>query len=63
MQLPVYNELHVAGRLIDADVLFMAIAAPIRWSLVGDGLPGFAENIFARHPLSGLREKSAPERQ
>jgi peptide/nickel transport system substrate-binding protein len=52
-----------AGRLIDADVLFMAIAAPIRWSLVGDGLPGFAENIFARHPLSGLREKPSLERQ
>ena len=52
-----------AGRLMDSEVLFMAIAAPIRWSLVGDGLPGFTENIFARHPLSGLREKSTPERQ
>lgn len=52
-----------AGRLIDGDVLFMAIAAPIRWSLVGDGLPGFAENIFARHPLSGLRERPSLERQ
>lgn len=52
-----------AGRVIDSEVLFMAIAAPIRWSLVGDGLPGFAENIFARHPLSGLRDKPAPERR
>ena len=52
-----------AGRLIDEDVLFLAIAAPVRWSLVSDGLPGFAENIFARHPLSGLRDKPGRERQ
>ena len=52
-----------AGRLLDEDVLFMAVAAPIRWSLVGDGLPGFAENIFARHPLSGLRDEPSRERQ
>ena len=52
-----------AGRLIDEDVLFVPIAAPVRWSLVADGLPGFAENIFARHPLSGLRDKPSRERQ
>ena len=52
-----------AGRLIDEQVLFLPLAAPIRWSLVGDGLPGFAENIFGRHPLSGLREKPSRERQ
>jgi len=52
-----------AGRLIDEEVLFMAIAAPIRWALVSDGLDGFAENIFARHPLSGLRDKPGRERQ
>ena len=52
-----------AGRLIDEDVLFLPIAAPIRWSLVADGLPGFAENIFGRHPLSGLRERPSRERQ
>ena len=51
-----------AGRLIDEDVLFLPIAAPVRWSLVAD-LPGFAENIFARHPLSGLRDKPSRERQ
>jgi peptide/nickel transport system substrate-binding protein len=51
-----------AGRLIDEDVLYLPIAAPIRWSLVSD-LPGFAENIFARHPLSGLRDKPNRERQ
>lgn len=52
-----------AGRLMDEDALYLPIAAPIRWSLVTDGLPGFAENIFARHPLSGLREKPSRERQ
>ncbi len=52
-----------AGRLIDDAVLFLPIAAPVRWSLVSDGLPGFAENIFARHPLSGLRERPTRERQ
>ena len=51
-----------AGRILDSDNLFMPIAAPVRWSLVGD-LPGFSENIFARHPLSGLRDKPARERQ
>jgi len=52
-----------AGRLIDEDVLFLPIAAPVRWSLVADDLPGFAENIFGRHPLSGLRERPGRERQ
>jgi peptide/nickel transport system substrate-binding protein len=52
-----------AGRLIDQENLFLPIAAPVRWSLVADGLPGFAENIFARHPLSGLRDKPGRERQ
>ena len=52
-----------AGRLIDEDALFLPIAAPIRWSLVASGLPGFAENIFARHPLSGLRSAPSRERQ
>lgn len=52
-----------AGRLLDADHLFLPIAAPIRWSLVADGLPGFSENIFARHPFSGLRERPSRERQ
>jgi peptide/nickel transport system substrate-binding protein len=51
-----------AGRIIDEEILFIPIAAPVRWSLVGD-LPGFAENIFARHPLSGLRDKPIRERQ
>ena len=52
-----------AGRLIDEANLFLPIAAPVRWSLVADGLPGFAENIFAHHPLSGLRDRPGRERQ
>lgn len=52
-----------AGRLLDEEDLFLPIAAPIRWSLVAGGLPGFAENIFARHPLSGLRDSPGRERQ
>ena len=52
-----------AARLIDEANLFLPIAAPIRWALVGDGLPGFAENIFALHPLSGLRDRPSRERQ
>ena len=52
-----------AGRLLDEENLFLPIAAPIRWSLVADGLPGFAENLFARHPLSGLRDRPGRERQ
>ena len=52
-----------AGRLLDDKTLFLPLAAPIRWSLVSTDLPGFAENIFARHPLSGLRDKPTRERQ
>jgi len=51
-----------AGRILDSEDLFFSLAAPIRWSLVGD-LPGFSENNFARHPLGGLTEKLSPERQ
>jgi peptide/nickel transport system substrate-binding protein len=52
-----------AGRMLDEKSLFLPLAAPIRWSLVSADLPGFAENIFARHPLSGLRDKPTRERQ
>ena len=46
-----------AARLLDGDAAFIAIAAPIRWSLVDDGLAGFAESIVARHPLVGIGKK------
>ena len=43
-----------AARLLEEEVAFIPLAAPIRWSLVSDRLPGFTENIVARHPLVGL---------
>jgi oligopeptide transport system substrate-binding protein len=52
-----------AGRLIDEEVLFLPLAAPIRWSLVSDDVEGFVENIFARHPLTGLGDRPGRERQ
>ena len=50
-----------AARLIDSGDLFIPLAAPVRWSLVDDGLPGFAENNVARHPLTGLGIKPRRE--
>lgn len=50
-----------AARLLEEEVAFIPIAAPIRWSLVGNGLPGFTENIVGRHPLVGLG--TAPSRE
>ena len=50
-----------AARLLEEGAAFIPIAAPIRWSLVSDGLPGFVENIRARHPLVGLGTR--PSRQ
>ena len=49
-----------AARLLDEEVAFIALAAPIRWSLVDD-LPGFMENVSARHTLVGLDKKPARE--
>lgn len=46
-----------ANRLIEQQVLFLPLAAPIRWSLVGNRVQGFAENIVARHPLIGLGDR------
>ena len=45
-----------AEALMRAQTLFIPIAAPVRWSLVARGIPGFVENRFARHPLTALRE-------
>ena len=46
-----------AARLMDADQLFIAIAAPVRWSLTARAVTGFVENRYARHPLGGLRAR------
>ena len=43
-----------ANRLLEQQDLFLPLAAPIRWSLVGNRVQGFAESIVARHPLIGL---------
>jgi oligopeptide transport system substrate-binding protein len=48
-----------AERLMREQTLFIPLAAPVRWSLVANGLPGFVENRFARHPLWNLREPPA----
>lgn len=40
-------------------VLFIPVAAPVRWALASPRLTGFAENRFARHTLTGLRERSS----
>jgi len=50
-----------AARLLEGEVAFIPIAAPIRWSLVGNKIPGFTENIVGRHPLVGLG--TAPSRE
>ncbi len=44
-----------SGR-IDAQQLFIPIAAPIRWSLVSPRISGFAGNRFAIHTLTGLEK-------
>jgi peptide/nickel transport system substrate-binding protein len=57
-----YIMLAQAAERIDEQQLFLAIAAPIRWSLVSGTVPGFAANRVARHTLTGLRERLMRER-
>ena len=52
----------VAAQRIDSDFLIIPLAAPIRWSLVGNDAPGFTENRFARHTFIDLGRKAASER-
>jgi peptide/nickel transport system substrate-binding protein len=47
--------------LFDEAALFIPLAAPVRWSLVGDRVNAFQENRFARHPLTGIA-LAAPSR-
>ena len=51
-----------AAQRIDDQQLFIALAAPIRWSLVSDRVQGFATNRFARHTLTSLRQRLDRER-
>ena len=48
-----------AAARIDDSQLFIAIAAPVRWSLVAGRIDGFAGNRFARHTLTDLAQKPA----
>ncbi|MBV9929772.1 MAG: ABC transporter substrate-binding protein [Alphaproteobacteria bacterium] len=43
-----------ADRILAGDAPFIAIAAPVRWSLVGPRLTGFRPNPFGRHPAGEL---------
>ena len=56
------GQIALAAAIIDRQQLFLPIAAPIRWSLVSDRVPGFATNRFARHPLTGLTVRLNRER-
>lgn len=49
-----------AAARIDQAALFLPIAAPVRWSLVGNRIKSFAPNRFARHILTGL-DGEAPD--
>jgi oligopeptide transport system substrate-binding protein len=51
-----------AAQRMDEEQLFIAIAAPIRWSLVADRVQGFTTNRFARHTLTSLNERLDRER-
>ncbi|HEX6217943.1 MAG TPA: ABC transporter substrate-binding protein [Sphingomicrobium sp.] len=50
-----------AAQRIDELRLFLPIAAPVRWSLVGSRVNGFAGNRFGVHTLTALGER--PGRQ
>lgn len=44
-----------AALMLDDAEAFIPIAAPVRWSLVGPYVTGFAPTTLGRHPLSGLK--------
>jgi len=46
-----------ASKRIDSLQLFIALAAPVRWSLVSARITGFAGNRFAIHTLTGLEQR------
>ena len=51
-----------AAQRMDDQQLFIALTAPIRWSLVSDRVQGFATNRFGRHTLTSLRQRLDRER-
>lgn len=52
-----YALLSEAAGKIDDDQLFIPLTAPVRWSLVGDRIQGFAGNRYARHTLTDLQQR------
>lgn len=57
-----FTQLAGAAMMLDEAELFIPIAAPVRWSLVGPYVTGFAPTSLGRHPLTGLKASLAPER-
>ena len=51
-----------AAERMEEQQLFIALTAPIRWSLVSERVQGFATNRFALHTLTSLSEKLDRER-
>lgn len=47
-----------AAALIDEAALFIALAAPVRWSLVGDRADGYDDNRFTRHSLADITRRA-----
>ena len=47
-----------AALLIDEANLFIALAAPVRWSLVGDRATGYEDNRFTRHSLANILRRA-----
>jgi peptide/nickel transport system substrate-binding protein len=52
-----YALLQQAATRIDDAQLFLPITAPVRWSLVGRRIQGFAGNRFAVHTLTDLQQR------
>jgi peptide/nickel transport system substrate-binding protein len=52
-----YALLQQAAGRIDDEQLFLPITAPVRWSLVGRRVQGFAGNRFAVHTLTDLQQR------
>lgn len=47
-------QLAAADRILTDQTVFVALAAPVRWSLVSPRVTGFRPNPFARHPAGTL---------
>jgi oligopeptide transport system substrate-binding protein len=58
-----YALIEQAAGLITDQSLFLPIAAPVRWSLVGPRIESFTPNRFARHSLAGLEREQGVTRR